>query len=232
MKNIHKYIKGCSDCNFYSIICKHDIEPSDDEKLSEKEKILYEIERFTEFNNDTSNSVIDNYNLDLKKLNFKICKLKSINEYKFITRCDSYTFSKISDVFDFNDYYNELTSENRYGKCHNRSFMFAIAKENSFILTGYINGSNLHVLHSVVEINAYGKTYICDWTKNLIILKDDYIKLTNFKIISKISHNQLIEDMELINTLNLKECLKIYLLFREELKNEFDVKSKTLYRKI
>jgi len=227
MENIHKYIEGCRECKFYNLICKHDIEPSYDEKLTHNEKILEEIETFTQFNNNTSKFIIDDYMEKLKKMYFKLCKLKT-NEYIFITRSYYYVFSKFSEAFNLEVYYDELTSENRYGKCHDRSFMFAKMNDKSNLLTGYINGTNLHILHSVVELNIFGKDYICDWTKNLVMSKQDYIKLTNYKILSKISHNQILEDSEMIEDLNLKNCLKGYLLFRDELTQEYNNKIKTL----
>ena len=184
MANIHKYIEGCSECRFYDLICKHDLEPSCDEVLTYNEKVLNEIEKFTQFNQNTSKIVIDDYNDNLKKMKFKLIKEKT-GEYLFFTMKNRYRFNLMSTVFNLEKYYNELTTENRYGKCHDRSFMFVETNKNTFILTGYINGTNMHVLHSVIEINIHGKDYICDWTKNLIISKEDYIDLTDYKIISK-----------------------------------------------
>ena len=69
--------------------------------------------------------------------------------------------------------------------------------------------------------------YIYDWTKNLILKSKDYIDLTNYEVISRVTHDQLISDIEIIELLNLEECLKKYLLFRNEIVKDF--KKKTLH---
>ena len=56
------------------------------------------------------------------------------------------------------------------------------------VLTGYENIAGGRYLHSVVE-TPYGK--IIDFTKNLVMSKEDYIKLTGFTVLERITNDEL-----------------------------------------
>ena len=86
------------------------------------------------------------------------------------------------------------------------------------ILTGCIKKSYGKFLHSVVEIEKQGKPYIIDYTKNLIMPKEQYFKLTNFEEIERISDEEFFSD--LVATLQLDLSQKEYLTFRSEIMND------------
>ena len=54
-----------------------------------------------------------------------------------------------------------------------------------------------------VEIEKRGKPYIIDYTKNLIMPKEQYFKLTNFEEIERISDEELFSDLVATQQLHL-----------------------------
>ena len=105
----------------------------------------------------------------------------------------------------------ELDTKKRYGHCHSRSLGVAYGCKNSKLLSGIANLS-YDFCHSVVELENGD---IIDWTRNLIMKKEDYIKLTNFRTIQSIDSNDL---NELIENEALRGMdLRAYLYFRDEI---------------
>ena len=72
------------------------------------------------------------------------------------------------------------------------------------------------------------KSYILDWTQNIKMSKEDYIKLYKFKILQKISCKDLIKDREILNKAEYQD-LKTYLVFRDEIMRDFD-RNKHLFK--
>ena len=70
-----------------------------------------------------------------------------------------------------------------------------------------------------------GNPLIYDWTKNLIIGKNEYIELFNFKILSSINSDEIFKDIQDIEQLPFIS-IRTYLMFKYELftdlsKNKF-----------
>ena len=84
-------------------------------------------------------------------------------------------------------------------------------------------------MHSVVEIERNNEKYILDWTKNLIIKKDDYINLTHFRETSEIKRESLLDDYILLDGIDLP--LKAYTLFRDEIVADLE-KNTLIKRKV
>ena len=176
--------------------------------------------------NDITLSIIEFFTLDKNNRKLKQKNLseelydydpyydKKINRYIY----KDIKYFKISSIIDEETIHKELESNNRYGKCHKGSLKLLYFK-NSSILTGYINFKGDLFLHSVIQIGDY----ILDYTKNLIISKDDYFRLTDFKVVQKITREQFIEDEDII--FYFKDIdLRIYLTFRDEIVNELNNK--------
>lgn len=212
----------CDKCNFKSC-CEEEKKQINLKEVSSNQVIMGLIETITKIATMNPEELI-------KLEDFIINNSISLDEKDGIFIVEAfnkkYKFSKISDFID-NKYYDELTSELRYKRCHSRSIMLCKEIQSSSVLTGYINGTHTHVLHSVLEVESFNTKYIYDWTKNLILKSKDYIDLTNYEVISRVTHDQLISDIEIIELLNLEECLKKYLLFRNEIVKDF--KKKTLH---
>lgn len=125
-------------------------------------------------------------------------------------------FNKISNIIDDEHDIEELTSDKRYGKCHNMSMLVSAAIEDSKVITGYIKIGDQKILHSVVEIEQDGKKMILDWTKNLGIAKEQYYKLTKFIELSSIEGSKVFKDF--ISPIKKLPISTIpYLLFRDEI---------------
>ena len=133
------------------------------------------------------------YTIDFSKIIFN----DETGEYEYRDEFDGeiYTFNKLSNLLSDQEIKNELESNKRYKKCHSKSIELISALPKGFILTGYIKISYGKFLHSVVEIEKRGKPYIIDYTKNLIMPKEQYFKLTNFEEIERISDEELFSDL-------------------------------------
>lgn len=122
----------------------------------------------------------------------------------------------------------DLETYNRYKKCHLNSISTSSCFKNSKILTGIIKLEKEYVLHSVLEvIDPYSKQVkIIDWTRNLILEKEAYLKLFEFHIIGEIESKNILEDSKLFLKLGMAELsTKIYLAFGNEIRKDLNKNS-------
>ena len=178
--------------NTYELLFKDSKNSRDiDEKEEKRKYILSLIEHYTKLREKSIfGSLLKKY-LNIKNLDFsKIVYNKETQEYEFEYLGEIYTFNKISNFYGDKKTQKELESGERYGKCHEASIYFSMINKDCYILTGYINNNGGTYLHSVIETQE-GK--ILDWTKNLIMSKEDYLKLTDFKALERISGEEMIE---------------------------------------
>ena len=123
---------------------------------------------------------------------------------------------------------SDLTTENRKGKCHEKSIKIAnsLGEIKSDVVTGYIFGysDKAKYLHSWVEFNHYGKDMVIDYTLNALMNKEGYYMIQNAKPLSRIDSKTIKEDSKILNkfdklgSFNIKE----YLLFRDEIMKDFE----------
>lgn len=118
----------------------------------------------------------------------------------------------------------ELLTSNRYGKCHSMSMKLVEMIPDSYILTGYVSYEDEDYLHSVIEFEKDGNTKIIDYTKNLIMDKEEYIGLTNFRLIQRISRKDYKKDKKIIKKYMPDLSNKVYLCFRDELMHDMNKK--------
>jgi len=124
---------------------------------------------------------------------------------------------------DIEELKKELKTDKRYHKCHTRTLGLAFGIPESNIVTGYEVIENAKVLHSVLEYKYKNKFYIIDYTKNIIMPKEQYIELTKFKEIERISDLEYIEDLgKICNFPDLTD--KVYVTFKKELIRELECK--------
>lgn len=141
-------------------------------------------------------------------------KKKGTSLNKFIS---IFCFQKLSDTLKKVDDVNELTTTKRYGCCHSKSIILAYELGIGNVVTGTMMSKTSILMHSVLEINGY----VLDWTRNLIMKKEDYFKLTDFKVINIISNECIKEDVKhLFNDLDIE--LKAYTVFRDEIVNDYN----------
>ena len=100
--------------------------------------------------------------------------------------------------------------------------------KKSSLLTGYISYEDIDILHTVVECEKDGKIKIVDYTKNLIMDKEEYIGLTNFRIIQRISRDDFLRDNRIINRCMPRMSLVVYLCFRDEIMKDLKKNNKVL----
>lgn len=168
--------------------------------------------------NFTSNSFIEK--LKDKKYNFSIKKNNASNYYCLESSNLNISFKRISDVIYMEDKakLNKLKSillslKKRKRKCHQLSIRYVNSGYN--IVTGYINDESGigRIIHTWLE-NDFE---VLDFTFNLKIDKDVYYYLLKAESLNVISYEKRIQDDELINELSLK----MYCLFRDEIKKDF-----------
>ncbi|MBO6145912.1 MAG: hypothetical protein J6O62_03850 [Bacilli bacterium] len=141
---------------------------------------------------------------------------------------EEYTFSLLEDLFEDDETKRILHSPERYGSCHHASIGMCLnlPHKNSKILTGYINYSDCRILHSVYYYEEDGMEIIYDYTKNIMMRKDEYFRLTNFKLINEIEREKLIEDKNFICNSNIS--VKAYMVFRDEMMRDIKKNEKVL----
>lgn len=119
----------------------------------------------------------------------------------------------------------DLETYNRYEECHLNSLIMSSFFTNSKILTGIIKLESAYILHSVLEIKDKDskKVKIIDWTRNLVIEKELYLKIFEFHIIGEIEYKNILEDFAFFSKYNLDEIsLKIYLALGNEIKRDLN----------
>lgn len=129
------------------------------------------------------------------------------------------SFNLLSDFMTHEDVKKELTSDERIHKCHEKSILLASIYPNFRIITGYIYLEKQRMLHSVIEYDDNEETIILDWTKNLRMLKEDYIRLTNLRVIETIEGYDVKNDIT-GPIIQMGMDFKTYCAFRPEIVKE------------
>lgn len=128
-------------------------------------------------------------------------------------------FNLLSDFMTHEDVKKELTSDERLHKCHEKSILLASIYPNFRIITGYVYLEKQRMLHSVIEYDDNEETIILDWTKNLRMLKEDYIRLTNLRVIETIEGYDVKNDIA-GPIIQMGMDFKTYCAFRPEIVKE------------
>lgn len=151
---------------------------------------------------------------------------KETKQYEYEIKGKIYTFNELSDITDIEKFKKELKTDKRHHKCHTRTLELSFGVPESNIVTGYEVIADIKALHSILEYKVKNKLYIIDYTKNIIMPKEQYMELTKFKEIERISDLEYIEDLgRIYNFPHLTD--KVYVTFQKELIRE--LKSKALF---
>lgn len=151
---------------------------------------------------------------------------KETKQYEYEIKGKIYTFNELSDITDIEKFKKELKTDKRHHKCHTRTLELSFGVPESNIVTGYEVIADIKALHSILEYKVKNKLYIIDYTKNIIMPKEQYMELTKFKEIERISDIEYIEDLgRIYNFPHLTD--KVYVTFQKELIRE--LKSKALF---
>lgn len=193
---------------------------SDKKGSCESLNALYVISKFTKFD-------------DIKIYCLMAGMYETIDDYDFRTiswsdELNSFIYQKgnfkipfnlLSDFMTHEDVKKELTSDERIHKCHEKSILLASIYPNFRIITGYIYLEKQRMLHSVIEYDDNEETIILDWTKNLRMLKEDYIRLTNLRVIETIEGYDVKNDIT-GPIIQMGMDFKTYCAFRPEIVKE------------
>lgn len=165
-----------------------------------------------------------------KKLAYKIMRLiiniikvrKGKDDFKNYKMKDGsiVSYRLASDVFDFLDSEEELLSDDRYGHCYLKSIQMTTFIKDSNILFGLTKIGDYQRMHAVVEFNLNDRLCVFDWTQNLVMPKDQYVKLFDFNIYNSIIGNDAKRIIELCQSKGINTSTSIVLAFGEELEND------------
>lgn len=138
-----------------------------------------------------------------------------------------FKFCLLSDFFMDEKLKDELTSDKRFHKCHESSINLALDLpfKNVFVVTGYVNTGDKDILHSVVEIDGDDEVMI-DYTQNILMKKEDYLKINCFREISRVRKEDLQQEIDTMT--DLKMTIPYYLFFRDEMKKDLNKNKKIL----
>lgn len=163
---------------------------------------------------------------NIKTLISNIVYKDGINYYLSDDIC--FGFLLLSDYVQNKKEKKILTSQKRYHKCHEESYRLTLGApyKQSYILTGYINVDGNDILHSVAQVQDDKEEKIIDFTLNIVMSKEDYITITNFREFSKISRDKLRQDEEKIK--NFSMGIQYYLFFHNELMKDLEKNEKLL----
>ncbi len=127
------------------------------------------------------------------------------------------------------DYFKDpnLYSLNRYGKCYEKSFIYALMTNLNLAVAICKDEKNFQFLHAYLIGNLKGEEVVLDYTLNLILKKEDYYNLMDAYEISYISNPKLKELERNIHASPIKSYLDIneILIFPKRI-NELALKLK------
>ncbi len=170
---------------------------------------------------------------DDKRLTYKLMKLfiklkrvstikEGFNEYKLNNK-SVISYKLGSDMFAFSkEEKKELLSDDRYSHCYLKSIENAPYIKNSNVLLGLTKIGDYTRMHAVVEFSIKNKLFVFDWTQNIVMPKDQYIKLFDFNIYNSISGSDVRRIVELCTFMGINTASSILLAFGKELENDIN----------
>ena len=183
---------------------------------SDREFLYTAIQQFTKLKDFEMDKVIKNTDMFEKNDTLFTAKYKDLK----------YNFILLDSFLEENK--EELRSNSRLGQCIYKSMTFAINYDgNCKIIVGYLDNNSDKILHAVFLEYDDNKEFVFDYTMNLIMKKEDYMELFDFKVINKIDGKDIKKDIYLLYSLEYISS-KFYLCFRDEFINSLKKNNKIL----
>ena len=183
---------------------------------SSKEEALKMIELFTLLNDSDEEEILESGKSFIRRENV----------YFYIAGRRPYMFDRMDKHVNYR-IKNVLRTKERYGVCCPESMKLAYDSEkDSNVIIGYIHYSEKKVIHAVYEEDGL----IYDFTKNLVMMKEDYFDLTGFEVLNVISNDDIKSDYKYIHSFEIVP-LKLYLIFRDEMMRDLK-KNKKAFKKV
>lgn len=179
---------------------------------SSQEEALNNIEFFTLSTDEEEEEILDS----------DCGIIKQDNIYFYISGRRPYMFSRM-DKYTNPEIAPKLRSKERYRLCCPESMKMAFDRKRGNVIIGYIHYTEKRIVHAVYEDDDL----IYDFTKNLVMMKQDYYSLTNFEELNIISSDELESDYDYIHALG-SIPLKLYLLYRDEIMKDLKKNKKLL----
>jgi SepF-like predicted cell division protein (DUF552 family) len=156
-----------------------------------------------------------------KIIRFKKIRYSNLDEmYKYRLDNNQYIlFGLASDILPFlsEKEKKELLSKQREGRCFLKSIYLSSKLRSAMVLFGTITVGDYQHLHTVVQFISNGNLLIVDWTRNLVMYKNEYEKLFDLKVINRVSGSDIIKNYYLCSDIFFDVPLSVYLSFNQEL---------------
>ena len=218
-----KYTESGINKNTYELLFRdYDNIPEKEKPAIENSYIITIIQLYTRFREKGISSKLlklafeKKYKIDFTKIKYN----EKIKEYEYEFNGKVYTFDKLSNKLKDKNIKKELESTKRYKQCHEKSIEISLALPGAYIVTGYIKENKGKYLHSIVEIEKKNEKYIIDYTKNIIMPKEQYVKLTSFEELERISDMEYLQYDQKIRNLSID--LKTYTTFGKDIAKELE----------
>ena len=223
-----KYNESGINKNTYELLFSdYDNIPEDEKPKIENSYIITMIQTYTKFREKSIFSKLlklffeKKYKVDFSKIKFN----EKTKNYEYEFQGEVYTFDKLSDKIDNEEIKKELESDKRCRQCHSKSIDLSLILPEAYIVTGYEKWSDgKKYLHSIVEIEKEKETYIIDYTKNIIMPKEQYVKLTSFEELERISDMEYLQHIQKVASIPGID-LKVYTIFGKEMVKELEKNS-------
>ena len=221
-----KYTESGINKNTYELLFSDYNNIPEEERISiENNYIMAVIQSYTRFREKGIFSKLLKLAFEKKhKIDFSKIKYNDkTEEYEYELNGEVYTFDKLSNELENKNVKKELESERRYGQCHEKSIEISMEFPEAYIVTGYIKENKGKFLHSIVEIEKKNEKYVIDYTKNIIMPKEQYVKLTYFEELERISDMEFLQHFQKILNFTIQKIdLKLYTTFGKEIVKELE----------
>lgn len=214
-----EYINGINKRTYDLLFDDKIIDEVTDEEYEIGKKV-YELDTYTLFikKNILVKNKLKKFYQDIEDVNINYDNIKfdkSDNSYIFIDNGQEIRFNLLSDrLKDQKELYKDLCSDERKTNTMFKNMSLCLSLRNSILISGIFNFMGNKHLYSIIEIKINNEVYILDYSKNIIMKKDDYYKLFDFTPIAKLYSYNLESD---INYLDFDLDTLTLLFFRDEL---------------
>ena len=218
-----EYVNGGINKNTYKLLFEDSVVDASERQNIEKIKTWTVIQEFTMEKQKEKFCNELNFAHTINPNNFGILTFDNeTKKYKYTHNDIEYTFDILSNYINDPELRKELLSNERYGKCNNRSIILANTIKGSKLATGYITIGANKVLHTVVLAtrNLDNVLLVYDWTENLIMPFEQYKDMVGFNVITIIDASKVEPDFEKLEGIGIDT--KSYLVFRNELMHDLE----------
>ena len=157
--------------------------------------------------------------------------------HQFKDEYKEFTFMLYSDIALDDELKSTLCSDGRYHKCHISAWKYvsAIIKAFSNAKVSIVGGKYLindvdYYYHSWIELELEGRSFVIDYTKNLIIERDRYYQLTGAVLINRVEEEDINNIIKHVKDGNIKLNPMYYSYFAKEILSDLERNKHVLKR--